>query len=211
MLEWLQSLWKSGPSPSKTFVSFDERVVTHRRPDNAIEEIAWDDLAEVEIVTTDAGPIGCEVFFVLHGDRRGCSVALESDGSDELLRRLHNLPGFKHEVALDALCCTSNARFSVWKSASSTSEPTRPWRYRSTLEIDQSDSVIADTKKQRVTVTAEVVYHSMKLACDRCGEEFWFSANEQRVWYEEWGFWIDSVPKQCPPCRRLLREERGRA
>ncbi len=50
----------------------------------------------------------------------------------------------------------------------------------------------------------------MKLRCERCGEEFWFSANEQRVWYEEWGFWIDSVPKHCAACRTMLREANGR-
>ena len=51
----------------------------------------------------------------------------------------------------------------------------------------------------------------MKLRCERCGEEFWFSANEQRIWYEEWGFRIDSIPKHCAACRKMLREENGRA
>ena len=56
----------------------------------------------------------------------------------------------------------------------------------------------------------ETVYCSMKLRCENCSEEFWFSANEQRVWYEQWGFWIDSIPKRCAKCRRLQREAHGR-
>src|SRR5258708_3128651 len=97
MLEWLQILWKSGFWPSKAFVSFDERVVTYHRPDNTIEEVIWDDLAEVEIITTDIGPIGCDVFFVLHGAQQRCVVAQESEGSNELLERLQKLPGFSFQ------------------------------------------------------------------------------------------------------------------
>ncbi len=68
---------------------------------------------------------------------------------------------------------------------------TRPWRYSSAIAIDESHRVAANLEKQHYTVVPESVYCSMKLRCDRCHEEFWFSANEQRTWYEEWGFWID--------------------
>ncbi|MFO0951208.1 MAG: zinc-ribbon domain containing protein [Isosphaeraceae bacterium] len=83
----------------------------------------------------------------------------------------------------------------------------RPWRYSSAIDVDESNCVPADPEKQHYTVIPESAYCSMRLRCGQCGQEFWFSANEQRVWYEEWGFWIDSVPKNCAPCRRQLREE----
>lgn len=41
--------------------------------------------------------------------------------------------------------------------------------------------------------------------CARCGGEFPFTASEQRTWYEEYGFWVDSRPKHCLPCRKELR------
>ena len=85
-------------------------------------------------------------------------------------------------------------------------ESTRPWRYSGAISVDKSQSVTADPEKQNFTVVPESVYFSMKLACDRCGDVFWFAAEEQRVWYEEWGFWIDSIPKQCADCRKHLRE-----
>jgi hypothetical protein len=74
----------------------------------------------------------------------------------------------------------------------------RPWRYSSAITIDESSYVPANADRQHFTVVPESAYYSMQLRCDGCGEEFWFSADEQRTWYEEWGFWIDSVPDQCP-------------
>lgn len=88
---------------------------------------------------------------------------------------------------------------------------TRPWRYAAAITVDESRCVASNPEKQHYTVIPESVYCSMKLGCERCHEEFWFTANEQKGWYEEWGFWIDSVPKHCEPCRRALREEKGRA
>jgi hypothetical protein len=84
---------------------------------------------------------------------------------------------------------------------------TRPWRYRRALAVDESNCVAANPDKQNYSVVAEAIYYSMKLSCEQCHDEFWFSANEQRVWYEDWRFWIDSVPKQCASCRKALREE----
>lgn len=86
----------------------------------------------------------------------------------------------------------------------------RPWRYWSAIAVDESKCIPADPDRQHYTVVPETAYYSMQLHCRRCGEPFWFSANEQRVWYEEWGFWIDSVPKHCAGCRRQEREAKGR-
>lgn len=86
----------------------------------------------------------------------------------------------------------------------------RPWRYFSAIPVDESQQVPANPEKQNYTVVPESAYCSMKLRCERCKEEFWFSANEQKVWYEEWVFWVDSVPKNCARCRKLVREEHGR-
>lgn len=83
---------------------------------------------------------------------------------------------------------------------------TRPWRYSSAIAVDESQCITADPERQHYTVIPESTYYSMKLRCEGCQEEFWFSANEQRVWYEEWGFWIDSIPRRCAKCRKLLRE-----
>ena len=38
-----------------------------------------------------------------------------------------------------------------------------------------------------------------------CGKEFCFTAAEQRLWYEEYRFYVDSLPKVCTACRRENR------
>jgi hypothetical protein len=88
---------------------------------------------------------------------------------------------------------------------------TRPWRYSSALAVDESNCVVANPDKQNYTVVAETVYYSMKLGCKQCHNEFWFPATEQRVWYEDWRFWIDSVPNQCAACRKASRKTDGGA
>jgi len=110
--------------------------------------------------------------------------------------------------------CRRIPRYQRDNAASRAARPVstaRPWRYSSAIAIDESQCLPADPDKQHFSVVPESAYYSMQLRCQRCGEEFWFSANEQRVWYEEWGFWIDSVPRHCSGCRRLLREANGRA
>ena len=81
----------------------------------------------------------------------------------------------------------------------------RPWRYLFAIALDKSECVAANPKMQNYTVTPELTYCSMQLTCARCHLPFWFTANEQRQWYEQWGFWIDSIPKECVDCRKELR------
>lgn len=85
----------------------------------------------------------------------------------------------------------------------------RPLRYARALIVDESQFVVANPAKQHYSVFPETVYFPMQLRCERCAALFWFTAGEQRVWYEEWGFWIDSIPLDCAECRRVRREEQG--
>src|SRR5581483_6670864 len=98
MFGWLRRLWRSNATPPKAFVSFDDKLVYYHRPDGAKEEVSWSELAAVEILTTDAGPFLCDVFFVLHGNERGCVVPQEAEGCNELLERLQQLPGFDNQA-----------------------------------------------------------------------------------------------------------------
>ena len=42
--------------------------------------------------------------------------------------------------------------------------------------------------------------------CVECGMSFIFSKEEQRYWYEELGFWVQSKPNQCRKCRAGKRK-----
>ena len=73
------------------------------------------------------------------------------------------------------------------------------------LRLDYGTAVRADTERQNRSICPRYWYVDAAFPCDRCGAEFTFTAAEQRAWYEEYGFWIDSLPKHCLACRRELR------
>ena len=73
------------------------------------------------------------------------------------------------------------------------------------LGRDFSTAVRANTDRQNCSICPRYWYVDAIFPCERCGAKFTFSADEQRVWYEEYGFWIDSLPKHCLACRRDLR------
>jgi hypothetical protein len=80
--------------------------------------------------------------------------------------------------------------------------------YRS-LRIDYETAVRSDPGKQNCSICPRYWYVDAIFPCDRCGAEFAFTADEQRVWYEDYGFWVDSVPRHCLACRRDLRTLRA--
>lgn len=63
----------------------------------------------------------------------------------------------------------------------------------------------ADISKQNYTVCPRYWYVDATFICRECGQEFVFTASEQRFWYEEKQFYVDSSPKSCVKCRRAER------
>jgi hypothetical protein len=76
--------------------------------------------------------------------------------------------------------------------------------YRS-VRVNYKTAVRADTDKQNCSICPRYWYVETIFPCARCGAEFSFSAAEQRAWYEDYGFWVDSLPRHCLACRRDLR------
>jgi hypothetical protein len=70
--------------------------------------------------------------------------------------------------------------------------------FNRSLRIDYGSAVPADIERQNCSICPRYWYVDTIFPCDRCGSEFVFTVAEQRVWYEEYGFWID--------CRRGLRD-----
>ena len=74
------------------------------------------------------------------------------------------------------------------------------------LRIDYGSAVRADVGKQNCSICPRYWYVDAVFPCRRCGNEFDFTAAEQRTWYEDYGFWVDAFPAHCASCRRALRE-----
>ena len=71
--------------------------------------------------------------------------------------------------------------------------------------IDYATAERANTSKQNYSVCPRHWYVDAQFVCAACGSAFVFKASEQRFWYEELRFWIDSLPKCCPKCRQSQR------
>jgi len=80
------------------------------------------------------------------------------------------------------------------------------FRFAGSLSVDFESAIRGDPGKQNCSICPRYWYVDTIYPCARCGEAFTFTAGEQRVWYEEYGFWIDSVPNHCLACRRALRD-----
>jgi len=111
MFEFLKRKARAVPS-----VFIDDLVVRRELGDGKIEEVAWEDLVEVQIVTTDEGPFVDDVFFLLAAhDGTGVCVPQGAPGSETLLERLQKFPNFDNGEVIRAMACSDNARFVCWK------------------------------------------------------------------------------------------------
>ena len=70
------------------------------------------------VVTTDKGPSHPDVFWVLHGSDTGCVVPQGATGEPMFLERLQQLPGFRNNAVIEAMCSADNRRFLCWEKAS---------------------------------------------------------------------------------------------
>ena len=66
-------------------------------------------------------------------------------------------------------------------------------------------AIRANIDNQNYTVAPRHWYVDAEFDCESCGESFVFSASEQQAWYEEYRFYVDSIPRKCKNCRRAVR------
>jgi hypothetical protein len=104
---------RSGPSPETISVAVTSQGVTVSRPGASPGQVGWDQLVEVAVVTTSAGPVEDDVFVVLRGADGG-SCLVPNPVAKELVPRLLRLPGFDHEKFIAAMGSTSEAAFVCW-------------------------------------------------------------------------------------------------
>jgi hypothetical protein len=87
--------------------------------DGRYEEVSWDELREVRIITLPKGPWDDRIRFVLDGGgERGCIVPLEVAEESDLLTSLGALAGFDHRVLADALENARTGNQVVWARTS---------------------------------------------------------------------------------------------
>jgi Probable zinc-ribbon domain len=63
-------------------------------------------------------------------------------------------------------------------------------------------AIPADLSRQLPATCPVTHYFDVKRSCRDCGRQFLFFAEEQKYWYEELGFSLDSDCVRCVPCRK---------
>ena len=80
------------------------------------------------------------------------------------------------------------------------------WHYFSgTTKRSYDTAMRSDPSKQNCSVCPRYWYLDVDYTCAGCGNAFTWTAKEQKVWFEDYGFWVDSEPNHCKGCRRLHR------
>lgn len=77
------------------------------------------------------------------------------------------------------------------------------------LHLDHATAVRANVSRQNYSVCPRHWYIDATFSCSRCLKAFCFTAAEQKQWYEELGFYVDSYAKTCGECRRDERKRKA--
>jgi hypothetical protein len=97
-------------------IQIDDRGVRHPLDGGKLEQVAWDDLQEVTILTTSGGPFVEDVFFLLMGSNgTGCVIPQSAPECTLLLERLQRLPGFDNAAVISAMSCAEDQKFICWR------------------------------------------------------------------------------------------------
>lgn len=116
LLPWLAA-------PARETVEIDGEGI--RRVEGDInEQVRWEDITRVRIVTTDSGPFQEDVFFLLDATNgKGCCVNHGAAERIGLLQALQaRLPGVNDNEVIRAMGCTSNNSFVIWERPARRSE-----------------------------------------------------------------------------------------
>lgn len=92
----------------------DDIGVRRSRDGVVVEEVRWDELRRVEIVTTSDGPAMDDVFWLLEGTGNAGVVVPSEQVPQGMTERLQELPGFDNGEVIRAMSSTTDARFLCW-------------------------------------------------------------------------------------------------
>lgn len=100
---------------SETIVETTDSCIRATRPNGMVEEVSWNELTGFDIETNSLGPFEPDVYWILHGEVRGCVIPQGATGDGELLARLMKLPRFDNQAFMEAMASTSEATFPIWR------------------------------------------------------------------------------------------------
>lgn len=73
------------------------------------------EIDSITIATTSDGPFICDVWYVIHAGENSMTVPMGATGEKALLDYLLALPGYDSKLFIEAMSCTEDRIFPVWK------------------------------------------------------------------------------------------------
>lgn len=112
------SLPPDSSSAHSRSISVDDAGVRRLLADGSEESIAWSDLAAVVVRVIPEGPWKEDVFLMLAAaDGTGTAVPSGDPAADALIERLQTLPGFDHDLFVEAMTTDADKAYVVWKAS----------------------------------------------------------------------------------------------
>lgn len=96
-------------------ISITDDYVKVEHPKRDTEQINWNEIEEISILTTDDGPFLPDVWLMLIGNGKGCSMPQGAPKYDEVYDIVSKYEGFDFEEVIMAATSTDNAKFELWK------------------------------------------------------------------------------------------------
>ena len=97
-------------------VSYNDSLVSATFPSGDTQSIAWSDVDCLAIETNDSGPWGADVWWLLESATIRVAYPQGATGDSEMCEQFSiRFPGFSDLTVIQALGCTSNARFVCWQ------------------------------------------------------------------------------------------------
>ncbi len=69
------------------------------------------------------------------------------------------------------------------------------------VHVEYRTAKRAVIEKQDFSMVPRFWYIDADFRCDACRKEFTWSADEQKAWFERYGYYVDAQPRHCKKCR----------
>ena len=100
-------------------VTITENFVRIEHPQRKTEMVHWDDLVEIWLINTDAGPAAPDIWMALVGSNSGCLIPTsDCDGYDQVYDIVSKYEGFNFQNVIKSMSCADNERFLLWRKPS---------------------------------------------------------------------------------------------
>ena len=106
-------------NPESEFkVTITDLFIRVEHPSIVVEQVFWNDIHQISIITTDQGPFNPDVWLTLLGDDGICQIPQGCAGYDEVYDIVSQYEGFDIDEVIKAMQSTQNNEFILWKRKS---------------------------------------------------------------------------------------------